>query len=246
MSDSVPKLTIEPAKPPMSSGLFRFGAVATTVWLIAGTLVMVFFAEAPSKANEWGDVFAGLSAPIAFLWLVLGFLQQGEELRLSTHALKLQAEELKNSVEQQRKQAEAQQGQLAAVLAEQARQREAELAAKQPMLFLMSRGWRGPSEGNTTYTFTLINDGATIEDLRLATVPPAYQMTGDYHSSFRRDASTEINVVVQGPPRAELALHFTYRDADRLSGRQIFIVRAGDQVTVERVPPSPPVALPSQ
>jgi len=52
--------------------------------------------------NEWGDFLAGSFAPLAFLWLVLGYLQQGDELRLSTDALRLQAEELKNSVEQQR------------------------------------------------------------------------------------------------------------------------------------------------
>lgn len=46
------------------------------------------------KLNELGDFLAGTFGPIAFLWLVLGFLQQGRELRL-------QAEELRNSVQQQ-------------------------------------------------------------------------------------------------------------------------------------------------
>lgn len=48
-------------------------------------------------------------APLAFGWLVLGFLQQGKELRMSNeelqnsvNALKLQADELRNSVEQQK------------------------------------------------------------------------------------------------------------------------------------------------
>ncbi len=54
------------------------------------------------KPNKWGDLFAGAFAPLAFPWLVLGYLQQGEELQLSTRALLLQAEELRNSVEQQR------------------------------------------------------------------------------------------------------------------------------------------------
>lgn len=43
--------------------------------------------------NEVGDFLAGAFGPVAFLWLVLGFLQQGYELRM-------QATELKNSVEQ--------------------------------------------------------------------------------------------------------------------------------------------------
>lgn len=59
------------------------------------------------KLNELGDFLAGTFGPVAFLWLVLGFLQQGRELKLSTDALQLQAEELKNSVTQQSIMAEA-------------------------------------------------------------------------------------------------------------------------------------------
>jgi len=51
--------------------------------------------------NELGDFFAGIFGPLAILWLVLGFLQQGSELRQNTKALELQAEELRNSVSQQ-------------------------------------------------------------------------------------------------------------------------------------------------
>lgn len=51
--------------------------------------------------NEVGDFLAGAFGPVAFLWLVFGFLQQGDELRQGTKALELQASELKNSVEQQ-------------------------------------------------------------------------------------------------------------------------------------------------
>lgn len=53
------------------------------------------------KLNELGDFLAGTFGPVAFLWLVLGFIQQGRELKLSTDALRLQAEELRASVAQQ-------------------------------------------------------------------------------------------------------------------------------------------------
>ena len=52
--------------------------------------------------NEFGDLLAGCFAPLAFLWLVLGFFQQGQELQASVRALELQGKELQNSVEQQR------------------------------------------------------------------------------------------------------------------------------------------------
>jgi hypothetical protein len=53
------------------------------------------------ELNEIGDLAAGVFGPLAFLWLILGYLQQGKELRASTDALKLQAQELNNSVTQQ-------------------------------------------------------------------------------------------------------------------------------------------------
>ena len=52
--------------------------------------------------NELGDFLAGVFGPISILWLVLGFFQQGLELRQNNEALRLQASELKNSVEQQK------------------------------------------------------------------------------------------------------------------------------------------------
>lgn len=54
------------------------------------------------KLNEIGDLSAGVFGPVAFLWLVLGYVQQGRELKLSSKALQLQAEELKHSVDQQK------------------------------------------------------------------------------------------------------------------------------------------------
>ncbi|MFG0353569.1 hypothetical protein ACF8LD_04985 [Pseudomonas sp. zbq_5] len=53
--------------------------------------------------NELGDFAAGVFAPLAFLWLVLGYRQQGKELRESSDALRAQSEELRRSVELQAK-----------------------------------------------------------------------------------------------------------------------------------------------
>ncbi|UNK49907.1 hypothetical protein MNR01_02390 [Lysobacter sp. S4-A87] len=53
------------------------------------------------KPNELGDFLAGVFGPVAFFWLVLGYFQQGEELRQNTNALEMQAQELKHSVEHQ-------------------------------------------------------------------------------------------------------------------------------------------------
>lgn len=67
--------------------------------------------------NEVGDFLAGAFGPLAILWLVLGFFQQGIELRQGTKALLMQADELKYSVEQQSALVEVSKRQLEAKLA---------------------------------------------------------------------------------------------------------------------------------
>lgn len=74
--------------------------------------------------NEIGDLAAGVFGPLAFLWLVLGYIQQGRELKLSSQALRMQAEELKASVEQQTAMVEVSRRQLEADMDFAAHQRE--------------------------------------------------------------------------------------------------------------------------
>lgn len=51
----------------------------------------------PNNLNEIGDFFAGIFAPLAFLWLVFGFYQQGQGLKQNSKALKMQATELEKT-----------------------------------------------------------------------------------------------------------------------------------------------------
>ncbi|OTK47445.1 hypothetical protein [Acinetobacter baumannii] len=55
------------------------------------------------KLNEKGDFIAGILSPLGFMWLIYGYIQQGQELKLNTEALQIQAEELKNTVFEQRR-----------------------------------------------------------------------------------------------------------------------------------------------
>ncbi|MGF6127899.1 hypothetical protein QF019_003110 [Pseudomonas frederiksbergensis] len=79
------------------------GVVSTLIYLVVITVVVWDRASTllSMPLNEFGDFVAGIFGPVAFLWLVLGYLQQGDELRLSTKALEDQAGELKRSVEHQ-------------------------------------------------------------------------------------------------------------------------------------------------
>lgn len=72
----------------------------TGIWLLAfATLIFLHVCDAGEMSlNEWGDFLAGASAPLALLWLVIGYFQHGEELRLNTKALEAQQEELRRQV----------------------------------------------------------------------------------------------------------------------------------------------------
>ncbi|MFG6531981.1 MULTISPECIES: hypothetical protein [unclassified Sulfitobacter] len=87
--------------------LSRYGLIATGLYFVVLT-GGIAIAESWSlvefgtlRLNELGDLLAGAFGPLALFWLVLGFFQQGKELRNSIATLKLQAEELANSVRQQ-------------------------------------------------------------------------------------------------------------------------------------------------
>jgi hypothetical protein len=83
---------------------FKIGlALTLAILLIAGTYFVVEFdAIYAMKPNEFGDFLAGIFGPLVLLWVVMGFLQQGAELKYSREALLLQAKELKASVEAQK------------------------------------------------------------------------------------------------------------------------------------------------
>ena len=146
----------------MRSRRFAIGVVFTGVWLLgAVAYVVADWHEAKSMLpNQWADVFAGFSAPLAFLWLVLGYLQQGDELRLSTEALQLQAQELRQSVEHQRDLVEVTRLQMESERERLQQERLARRAAAQPQ-FAVRSGGASFSSGNASYGFSFHNLGAT-------------------------------------------------------------------------------------
>lgn len=88
-----------------------WGIVITVIWLLVIALIW-FFAnlQSPVSLNELGDALAGIFAPIAFLWLVLGYVQQGKQLEQNTKALEqqekalqLQIDEIRENVKQQKR-----------------------------------------------------------------------------------------------------------------------------------------------
>lgn len=87
-----------------------FGVLVSFIWLLG----IYLFSRSngytlPTSLNELGDFLAGIFAPIAFFWLILGYIQQGKQLDQNTRALEqqekalqLQINEMKESVKQQK------------------------------------------------------------------------------------------------------------------------------------------------
>lgn len=125
------------------------------------------------KLNELGDFLAGAFGPLAILWLVLGFFQQGIELRQNSVALHLQAEELKNSVEQQTALANVARDQLAADLQniqeqrERAKREDYERKARAQPNFHFSVG--GSHSEESTHTVGITNTGQRCTDITILT-----------------------------------------------------------------------------
>jgi hypothetical protein len=87
------------------------GIIVSAIWFGA-TAVYVFVFKGVDKfseldPNSMGDFFAGFAAPLAFLWLVLGYLQQGEELELQRKELELQRKEIERLAGEAKRQATA-------------------------------------------------------------------------------------------------------------------------------------------
>jgi hypothetical protein len=68
------------------------GAVASLLWLVAASYAAFRQLQAPEALplNAWGDFVAGATAPLAFFWLVLGYLQNTKALREQERALQRQ------------------------------------------------------------------------------------------------------------------------------------------------------------
>ena len=80
------------------------GLIVSLVWLLLGfmyiaqTVGWANFAGLP--AEQMGSFLEGAFAPLAFLWLVIGYFLQQEELQQNTAALNAQAREIERGSEQ--------------------------------------------------------------------------------------------------------------------------------------------------
>lgn len=126
--------------------------IVGVVWLVCGRWTQLTSME----LNALGDFFAGVFAPLAFLWLVLGYLQQGDELRLSTN-------ELSQSVIAQRDLARVSREQLNGErLFRAAEEAQRELSVRPLFRVMPGEIIRSPAPSQV---FDLLNAGGGVTDL---------------------------------------------------------------------------------
>ncbi|WP_448761907.1 hypothetical protein [Acinetobacter tandoii] len=145
------------------------------LWL-ACNLVINFEDVQALKLNEKGDFLAGIFSPLAFLWLVYGYLQQGQELKQNTKALNMQAQELRISNESLRQQVvemsksvKVQQDMFLLAQKQFNNALEQEKLLKLPKLNVLAEKFTCRKLHNCEYQFemTIINDGIPIKNFEL-------------------------------------------------------------------------------
>ena len=173
------------------------GILITFIWLSAFAVVLVANWDSAKKLslNEWGDFLAGITAPLALIWIVIGYFLQSEELRLNTRALEAQHDELKRQVSETAILAKNSERQ--AIAAEQlayVNKSETEraalraLAEVQPIFRSLKRG----SEGRTQYLTWITNVGTAVKNLSIMSEDPEISLTLNPNDVFEYERQVKL------------------------------------------------------
>lgn len=208
--------------------------------------------------NEHGDLLAGAFSPLAFAWLVLGFIQQGIELRQNSAALILQAQELRaaaehagamvevqkkefdlriQELEEARAKAEAARTKAAAEAVAAAKREEESRVRKIQPNFSFSLGFREPDRTQIAKC-ELTNHGKDCSQVRIEMTPVENVLRLEGPTSFA-EFQTGLRVDIyffsatREPRTQRLIVH--YADSDEVERRQEFIVSVGQNLDITRV-----------
>ena len=191
--------------------------ITTTWFAIVGFLIFRdFSALITMTLNELGDFLAGVTAPVALFWLVIGYFQQGEELRQNTTALESQQEELRRQVEETAilaKNAERQ-ARAAEQLAESTdstaeRQRRHTIAEAQPIFEA-----KGGSVVQNRTTTTIINSGGEARNVKLE-YDGKYIMNLKAPTFWAKNSTANLQLSSFDESRIQFPICFTLKYKDR-------------------------------
>lgn len=217
----------------MNKKLGWFGGVITVLY-VSGFILFVICKNAglPNALNEWGDFLGGVFGPLAFLWLVLGFFQQGEELKQNTKALKLQADELKNSVEQQRSLVEETKKQVATTQAVFEEEKKRQLKEREPDFKISYAGYYSANPSQFDLSFSIINLGCTATNVHwyFLNREEEVQITPVWERGQEKRLSILIDYdAFDSLEEGEIELSLTYINADDNKSGQVFSIQKPDK-----------------
>ncbi len=199
----------------------KLGVAGTAGWLVLAFLLALHKRDTWPELtiNEWGDFFAGVVAPVAFLWLILGYLQQGEEVRSNTDTLRQQQQALERQVEETAAVARhaGEQVKVAADRLELERQQFERVRARdkariQPVFTFTN----GMSAGPATWDLHFKNSGGMARHLTMIVVDPPCEVR---FSSPDVEPDGEGFITVSQITRYPTMLTIGYIDQDNDEGR---------------------------
>lgn len=238
--------TVNPDSGPPSSHLpylCRAGIAISICWLAglsiyAATVWPNFVKMTP---DEFATFLSGAFAPLALGWVVLGFFQQGHELRQNAHALKLQGDELRNSVEQQRELVQVTRDQLQAELDQVAHERTELARTSNPQLRFRQAG-HGTSGRAMMMDFHLTNVGVACTEVKVSIEPSGVRRE---EAALGTGQQETIRIDGEMDGFVPQTVTITYLNSRQIPGSAVF------EIPVENVPGygiilGKPVAVPSQ
>lgn len=203
------------------------GLVISALW-ISAALLLVYLKRCAIETmtlNEWGDFFSGAVAPLAFFWLVLGYFQQGEELRLNTEALVAQQAELKRQVAETSTLAKNAERQALAAeqLAFETKAEADRLARKEKSEARPVFAANGGSGFGGKLHLNLVNHGARVTDLQVMS-SEATRIAIKPKDALDSGATAEVLIWWSGDYPVSFEIH--YRDRFKDVNKQRFVMTA--------------------
>ena len=201
--------------------------------VVAATFCLLL--EWPTRANEWGDVFAGVFSPLAFLWLLYAALAQRSELEL-------QRSEIKENNETQAKQ-QAQMARQADALEAQAARLRAQADAEFQPVFILDTSGASPYG---TIRIDLMNVGAAVLDVSidaddgvLLSVGSGRRQVRDLVISYwKKDESALVDLPMNGGSHHDKEFRLTYTRLDGVSLTQrLLYLNAAQRVSLLSIDP---------
>ncbi|NDW30998.1 hypothetical protein [Salipiger sp. PrR007] len=201
-------MTTQPGKleAKKSRNLYKVGLLVTVgyfallILTIAALSHLGWFEWKKISLNEVGDFLAGAFSPVAFFWLILGFLQQG-------HELQLQVAEMANSVSQQKEMVDVSRAVLEHERTQAEHRQLTEMKRLQPNLHIriasksglsLDAGKLGPENRPYKYSLTTKNAGARVLDVEFELLPVPQTMHNTQYSLIESGAEIQLEFTCIG------------------------------------------------